>query len=209
MTVRGSQTLLAVALGVAAALILIAGVGLLVLPQRSHIHKINGEVSAEQAQLTTAQAAAASPASSPVKVNAADLFRLSEAMPDTDRMPQILVDLSALARASSVELTSVKPSTEVPLTGYTALPLVIGVTGKYKAVTQFTRRLHDAVRTPSSGRLLVSGRLFIVNQIQLSSSDGRTVSAVINLDAFDYVPVVPVAPGTSTTPTSTTPGGST
>ena len=56
----------------------------------------------------------------------------------------------------------------------------------------------------------MNGRLFDVNQIALTSADGRTVSAALNLDAFDYVPTAPVLPatGAGSTPTPTT-GGST
>ena len=75
------------------------------------------------------------------------------------------------------------------------------VTGKFSAITAFTRRLRDAVQTPG-GRLVVNGRLFDVNQVAMTSPDGRTVSATLNLDAFDYVPapVVPATvPGSSTT----------
>ncbi len=209
MTIKGSQTLIAAALGGVAALILVAGLALLVLPQRSHVHHLDGDVASAQAQLASDQAAAASPVASPVKVDAADLFRLSEAMPDSDRVPQILTDLSALASASSVRLTSVRPAAEVPMQGYSALPLTITITGKYSNVSAFNRRLRDAVVEARSGRLHVGGRLFIVNQIQLSSTDGRTVSANMNLDAFDYVPAPPAPAGTSTTPTSTTAGAST
>jgi hypothetical protein len=203
MTTKNSETMIAIALGAVAALIMVAGLALLVLPQRSHAHRLDGDVTSAQSQLVSARAAAAAPAASPVKVDAADLFRVAEAMPDTDRMPQILTELSALAGESSVQLTSVKPSTAVPMLGYSALPLSINVSGAYANLSAFSRRLHDAVVVSSSGRLRVSGRLFIVNGIQLSSSNGRTVSATMNVDAFDYVPAAPVVPGTSTTPTTT------
>ena len=200
MNLRSSKTLTIIGLGAAGALILIAGLALVVLPQRSHAHRLDVATAAAQEQLVAARAAAAHPAPA-VKVHASDLFRLSEAMPDSDRMPGIVDTLSSLAAASSVSLVSIRPSTPVSLTGYKALPLVAIVTGKFGAVTAFTRRLRDAVQTPG-GRLAVNGRLFDVNQIVMTSADGRTVSATLNLDAFDYVPapVVPAnGPGSSTT----------
>jgi hypothetical protein len=212
MKAQTSPGVIAAALAGVAVLILAAGAFLVVLPQRSHLQRINSSVATEKAQLTEDRAARRTP-SSPVVVDAADLFRLSEAMPSTDRMPEILVDLSTLARQSRVTLTSVRPSADVPLTGYSAIPIAIAVNGKYANVTTFTRRIRDAVQMPH-GKLFVDGRLFVVNQIQLSSSDGRTVAANINLDAFDYVPTPVTAPGTSgaaatTTTTSTTAGGTT
>ena len=129
-------------------------------------------------------------------------------MPDADRMPEILVGLSRIAAASSVQLASVRPAAEVALQGYKALPIVVTVNGKYAAVTAFMHRLRESVRMPHE-HLVVNGRLFIANQIALTSSDGRTITATVSLDAFDYVPLPPAAPvdssGDSTT--TTTSGG--
>ena len=209
MNIRGSQKTFAIALGAAAGVILVAGILLVVLPQRSHVSRLGNDTVAAQAQLSAARAAAAAPKTHEPSVRATDLFRLAEAMPNTDRMPSILVQLSSLAKASSLTITAIKPSTKVPLQGYAALPLTVSVTGKYADLTRFARRLRDAVRA-SNEKLVVNGRLFDVNQIALTSADGRTVSAVLNLDAFDYVPTAPVLPatGAGSTPTPTT-GGST
>ena len=200
MNLRSSKTLTIVGLCAAGALILIAGLVLVVMPQRSHAHRLDTAASAAQEQLAAARVAAAHPTPA-VKVHASDLFRLSEAMPDNDRMPGILNTLSSLAAASSVSLVSIRPAAPVSLAGYKAVPLVAMVTGKFGAITAFARRLRDAVQTPG-GRLVVNGRLFDVNQVAMTSPDGRTVSATLNLDAFDYVPalVVPATvPGSSTT----------
>ena len=203
----GSQTVVSPHSAAVAALILVAGLALLVLPQRSHVHRPQ-RGGGRRAGATCRRAAAARP-SRPVKVDAADLFRLSEAMPDADRMPEILVDLSGSpTRARSASRRSGRRR-RFRLQGYSALPLAVTVTGKYADVTAFIRRLRDAVRRPH-GRLVVNGRLFIVNQIALTSTDGRTVSATLNLDAFDYVPPPAAAGGPSRgSSTTTTAGGST
>jgi hypothetical protein len=207
VNIRASQTVVIAALGALAALILVAGVLLVVEPQRSHEHRLNEAVSAAQAKLDAARAPLATSAPGG-KVDASDLFRLSEAMPDADRMPEILVGLSRLAAASSVQLASVRPAAEVPLQGYTALPIVVTVNGKYAAVTAFMHRLRESVAMPH-GHLVVNGRLFVANQVALTSSDGRTITATVSLDAFDYVPLPPAAPVDSSgasTPTTTSGG---
>ena len=53
--------------------------------------------------------------------------------------------------------------------------MVATVNGKYAAVTAFMHRLRESVEMPH-GHLVVNGRLFIANQVALTSSDGRTVS---------------------------------
>jgi Tfp pilus assembly protein PilO len=198
-----SQKTAAIALGVLAAVILVAGVAFVVMPQRSHESRIDKQTAAAKLQLADIRAAAAV-TTPPVSVRATDLFRLSEAMPDDVRMPAILVQLASLAQASHLEITSIKPSTAVPLSGYSAIPLAVTVTGKYAALTGFARRVRDMV-VSSTRKLVVTGRLLDVNAVALTSADGRTVSATLNLDAFSYVPAAPVPAGTATT----TPGGST
>ncbi len=189
-----------------AALIAAAGFVLVVLPQHSQEQQLATKIQQEQTQLISSKVGQASASPS----QATDLYRLSEAMPSSVEMPGILRDLSRLATASSLTLDSVKPSPVVaPTPAYSVVPLIVVVSGKYAALTGFLQRLRQAVRS-QGGRLQVEGRLFDVDQLQLSSTDGKTVSATLNLDAFAYgtAGVAPAAvsssPTTSTTATTTT-----
>lgn len=209
MTFKSNQAVLVAALVGLALLIAAGGMLVLVLPQRSQVGNLNHQVTAAEATLAAAHA----PMRTSEKPHATDLFRLMEAMPDTDQMPAILTDLSRLAKASSVGIVSVHPSPRILLPlGYSALPLAVVVNGKYPAVTRFLRLLRQAVQVPN-GKLHVTGRLFVANQIALSSANGRTVQASLNLDAFDYgapPPQTATAGGnkTSGSSTTTTTGGS-
>jgi hypothetical protein len=203
VTLRNSQTALIAALVGVAVLIAAAGTFALVLPQRSKANDVKSQLAAEQAALIAARVSVASP----TKVEATDLFRLTEAMPDRDRIPGILIGLSRLAKQSSVTVKSFRPSPRIQLNGYSALPIAVVVHGQYAGVTAFLRNLRKAVQTPH-GTLDVTGRLFIANQLQLTSTDGRTVDATLNLDAFDYVAAPPVSatagPATGATTASST-----
>lgn len=184
-----------------AGLIGAAGLLLLILPQRSKDQQLATQIQEAQTQLISSKAghAAASPA------QAADLYRLTEAMPNAVEMPGILRDLARLSAASGLTLDSVKPSPVVaPAPAYAVVPLVIVVSGKYAALTSFFQRLQQAVRT-ESGKLQVAGRLFDVDQLALTSTDGRTVSATLNIDAFVYgtSAVAPTAVSSTATTTST------
>ena len=108
MNLRSSKALTIVGLCAVGGLILIAGLALVVLPQRSHAHRLDVAAAAAQEQAAAARVAAAHPTPA-VKARATDLFRLSEAMPDSDRMPGIVDGLSSLAAASSVTLVSILP----------------------------------------------------------------------------------------------------
>jgi hypothetical protein len=188
VTLRNSQTALVAALAALALLIAGAGVFTLVLPQRSKANELKSQLASAESALVAARVSSTSAAA----VDATDLFRLTEAMPDRDQMPGILIGLSRIATESSVTLTAVRPAPRIQLTGYSALPIVIVAQGRYAGVTAFLRKLRMEVQT-SHNRLSVTGRLFVANQIQLVTTDGRTVSATINLDAFEYVAAPPVS----------------
>ncbi len=204
MTLRNPQTALAAALGVLALLIGVAGVFVVVLPQRSQAGSLRQQLNSADAALAAARTP--QPTSHSPSERAADLFRLMEAMPSNNEMPGILLDLQALARLSSVSVTSVKPGTVIPLaSGDSALPIVVDVTGSFAGVTSFLRLMREAVQDGNS-HLAVSGRLLVTNTVQLSSADGKVVQAALNLDAFDYS--APLAlPATVSGPATTTSAG--
>jgi hypothetical protein len=183
----------------------------LVAPQKSKAQQLDSQLQAAQAQLVASHKKVVTKPRKVAKrqsVQAADIFRLSKAMPDSNDMPGILVDLSRLAQASSITVQSVTPAAQVPLaTGYAALPLSVVVSGKFDEVASFLKRLREQAALGKNDHPLVQGRLFVTNGVDLTSSDGRTVSATLSLDAFVYgagIPVVPAVGATGASGTTTT-----
>ena len=179
----------------------------LVAPQKSKAVALEGAVQAAQSSLFVAQHNRHHPVPKPKPpaVEAADIFRLTEAMPDSEDVPGILLSLMRLAQASSVQLQSVQPAatgTVTPL-GYTAYPVTVTVQGKFMQVAGFLQRLRDAAIV-SRGRLKVTSRLYVPSQISLNSPDGVSVSASVSLNAFSYGTAPPPPAPTSTSATSTT-----
>jgi hypothetical protein len=149
------------------------------------------------------------------KVQLADLFDLTRAMPDQTQMADILVVLGRVAANSNVEFDSISPTAAVPLAGYEAVPMSIQVQGRFYDLMEFLYELRHLVdvRADKSGaaKLYATGRLFTVNKIvitlqQTSDPNKPELSATINLDAFQYG-LGTGAPG-ATTP-SATPGATT
>jgi Tfp pilus assembly protein PilO len=201
----GTRQLLLIGLPVAGLLLGLAGYLALVSPQKSKAARLSAAIG----QVQTALYAAHAPRTKPVPVQAADIFRLVKAMPDTPDMPSLLVDLSRLARESGVNLQSVKPSALTPLVqGYAVLPVTVTVAGTFASVNAFLARMRAQVT--AGRRLHVSGRLLLANELSLSSS-GKTLTATLSLDAYVYgIGAPPPAPPTTTGATTTTPqGGST
>ena len=176
------------------------GYFLLVAPQKARSHRAVTQLGTLEAQLLALQQKPPKHAS----VQAVDLFRLVKAMPDTNDMPGILRDLSRLARSSKVTIQTVTPAGQVPLAlGYGALPVTIGVEGKFSNISSFLGKLRGQVRLGEK-KLYVTGRLLVPNQIQLTSKDGSTVTATLSLDAFVYGVAPPTPPPSATDTTTTT-----
>ena len=182
----------------------------LLAPQKSQAQQLESQLQTAQAQLVASKqkpaktpkpAEAAAP--KPQSVQAADIFRLMKAMPDTEDVPGALFTLSQIAQASKVLVVSVTPTAVVPLAqGYSALPVVVDLTGKFSQIAAFLQGLRQQALVGKNGRVSVEGRLFVANNVNITSSDGRTVSATLNLDAFIYSGGTPAA-GAPTTTTTT------
>jgi Pilus assembly protein, PilO len=180
----------------------IAGYFALVSPQKARMHRASAQLQTLQAQLLAEQRKPPKQASP----QAVDLFRLVKAMPDTNDMPGILRDLDRLARESNVAIQTVTPGAQVPLaSGYGALPLTVALEGTFGDLSAFLTRLREQVRVGTKD-LYVAGRLLVPNQVQMSSKDGKKLTATLSLDAFVYgvAPPVPATTNTSTTTTTTT-----
>ncbi len=199
------QQLLAVGLATFGLMLGLGSYMILVAPLKSKAVALAGAVDAAQSSLFVLQHHPHHTVRpKPPAVEAADLFRLTKAMPDSEDVPGILLSLMRLAKASSLELLSVQPtaSAATPM-GYSAVPVSISLHGKFADVASFLQRLRDSV-VVTHDHLEVTNRLFVPSQISLSSADGLTVDASISLDAFVYGVAVPAATATSTSATSTT-----
>ncbi len=189
----------------ALALVLVAGWFLLVAPKRDEAAALEQDVAAKQVELAAKKAALASP-SAAVKVRASDLYRLTKALPDTNDMPAILLDVNRLAAQNDLTFSSITPQPGVLGTGSVSLPIVVTVQGRFSAVSRFLRDVRTLVRVRDGGLLDARGRTYSVSQVDLGAPDKVTfpvVKATVTLNAYAFAaPPPPVAtdPSTSTTP---------
>ena len=193
------------ALGVAA-----AGWFLLVSPQRARAAELDeriatAEQSLEQHRLATLRAGSVE------KVEVADLFRLSKAMPDRADMSGVLLELNRIAADTGITFESISPQTAVPISGYQAVPITLTFDGNFYNLSDFLYRLRTLVHV-EDGRLAASGRLFAIDTLDFAESpEGfpRIVASLV-VDAFVYgtgapATATPTATTTTTTATATTP----
>jgi hypothetical protein len=207
-----------VLVGVVAILILIAGLFVLVLPQKSKASHLAKDIEATQAQITQARALAEQKPAQPIRY--ADLFKLVKAMPDRMDMTGIILQLQQTATDSAIEFDSIQPSTPQSGSGYMKVPIQLAFNGNYYALTDFLYRLRNLV-TVRGGALSATGRLFSVDTLDVTA--GATgvpqISALPTVNAYVYgttldvpgaqpAPVTPPSTSTDTTGTTSTDTGS-
>jgi len=158
------------------------------------------------------------------KVQLADLFDLTRAMPDQLQIADVLVVLGRLADNSGVTFQSITPAPVVPLAGYQAKPMQVVLQGRFYDLMEFLYELRHLVdvRANQHGvtKLYATGRLFAINKINIEllrqgDPNKPELTATIDLDAFVYgapaplpgaAPVTTGTTGTTTTSTTTTSG---
>ena len=166
------------------------------------------QITDDLAQLAAARGAGAAAAAQTIKV--ADVYRLAKAMPSVTDMPDVLIELDQTARAAGVDLQNLSPGAPaVGTSGYSMLPITLTVAGNFYTVTDLLYRLRNLVYV-RSGALEANGRLFSVNSVTLSPSNGKSIAATISVDTYIYgaaLAAVPssTTPATTTTTTTTTP----
>jgi hypothetical protein len=191
-------------------LLLMLGWFMLISPQRATADSIRLSTSAAEAQIVQAKQVQATPPPAAVQqpeIKTADIYSLANAMPSTIDMPDLLLELNQLARASGVTVDTISPGQPTPLTGYSVVPISVGLSGDFYSVTDMLYRLRTLVAV-RHGDLQTSGRLFSVDSISLSPGGlGAGLTAQVALNAYLYggtPPVAPVAPAATSTDTTST-----
>jgi Pilus assembly protein, PilO len=195
----------AVAAIVGGDLVLLAlGWFILVGPQRSTAQSIARSADATEVQVQQAKAPAVSnPFVQPKQpeIRTAYLYKLSKAMPMSQDMPNLLLELNQVVRSSGVQLTSISPAAP-DATGTSSITLAVG--GDFYSLTDLLYRLRSLVAV-HNGSLDVAGRLFSIKSVGLTPTGaGRQLNASIQLNAFTFGPgtLSPTA-GVAATPTDT------
>jgi type IV pilus assembly protein PilO len=139
------------------------------------------------------------------KIRIADIYRLAKAMPTEEDMPDLVLELSQLARDSGIRFDSISPQPAVPIGSYTVLPISVTFNGTFYDLADLLYRLRSLVDV-HGGRLDATGRLFTVDSLSFGESPLKfpRIQATLVIDAFIYGSGG-AAPATSTpTPATTT-----
>ena len=186
--------------------IALAGWFLAISPQRSRAVDLDKQIVAVEAEVTAARAAQMEAANfQPIK--AADLFRLSKAMPADSDMSGVLLELSRVAGETGIVFESITPGATAPAGAFRVQPIDVVFSGDFYSLSDFLYRLRNLVAV-QKGRLIANGRLFAVDKLQFVEGDGGfpAIKALLTVSAFLYGtgPVAGAAPAAAPLATDTT-----
>lgn len=193
-------------------LVLLLGWFMLIGPQRAQAKEIASSTAATEAQIAEASRPIA-PAQPSVQqkqpdIRTADLYSLAKAMPSGEDTPDLLLELSLLARQSGVTLNSIAPSAPTTAGTYDVVPIALVAKGDFYSLTDYLYRLRTLVGV-RDGALQTAGRLYSIGSISITGGSTETVhTANLSISAYQWTgaaaATVPTAPAAAPTDTSTT-----
>lgn len=169
-------------------LLLVTAVGyfLLISPQRSKSAELAQEAQSVETQIQArridnAQARNVEP------IRVADLFRVTKAMPPTDDMPGMILELNRIARQTGIRFESITPQEAADAGGYLRRPIDLVFDGNFYELSDFLFRLRSLVRV-RGGQLEATGRLFTVNSLNFVESQRSfpRIKATLNVNAYVF-----------------------
>ena len=216
VTRRKLSPIAAAGIGVGIAVILAAaGWFLLVSPQRSHAAELDVEIAAIEDQISAARVAKLQ-ADDLQPIRAADLFRLSKAMPSDIDISGVLLELSRIAKETGITFKSIVPGATASLTSFRVQPIELTFEGDFYSLSDFLYRVRSLVGV-NSGRLNAKGRLFTIDKLAFTEGDDGfpQVAAALTVSAYLYgsgpisgapaaPPATPTPPAPATTDTTAT-----
>jgi Tfp pilus assembly protein PilO len=198
-----SPRTLSVLIALASLLVVVAGVYLLVLPQRHKADRLENQTEQTQQAIEEARLAAQPQHVQPIHV--ANLFKLVKAIPDTPDMPGIVLQLNQTARDAGIEFDSITLGALAP--GATQVPIQLQFNGNFYDLEDFLFRLRNLVAV-RDGALQATGRLFSVQSIAFTQGQNGfpSIGARLDLSAYVYAstPALGAAPAPAATSTDTT-----
>jgi hypothetical protein len=200
----------AAAIGVGIAVVLAAaGWFLLVSPQRARAAELDKEIAAVETQISAARSAQLQ-ADDLEPIRAADLFRLTKAMPSDVDISGVLLELSRIARETGITFKSIIPGATGAAASFRVQPIELTFEGDFYSLSDFLYRVRTLVGV-NRGRLNAKGRLFTIDKLAFTEGDDGfpQVAAALTVSAYLYgngptagaasAPPATTAPSTTTT----------
>ena len=182
----------------------VGGYFLLVQPLKNKSSSLTKEIAAKTQEISdkksqSQQAAGLS------KILVADYIKLKTAMPDDPQVPDLYLQLDAIARDTGVSFNGITPSIVVDASTYQVFPFALSFEGNFLRLSDFLRRLQSLVLV-ENGKLVARGRLFTIDQVFFNQGPlgFPDITAKVQVNAFAYGHPIVVATAGDTTTTGDT-----
>jgi Tfp pilus assembly protein PilO len=176
------QVLLVVALLVTA----ILGYFVLISPKRSAAAEMEQQIQAANEQIQERKAGSTVAAPS---LEITEMFQLTRAMPRESRIPDVILELTLLARASGVSIESIGAQPAVERDGYRTIPIAVTARGTFFGLSSFLAAIRKLVQM-DHGRIRAAGRLLTIDSVSYARSGERFpgIRATLAMSALTYQP---------------------
>jgi len=189
--------------GVVAVVLIVAWYFLLFSPKQSEKSDLETQIDTQRTTLATAQQEVVRLESykKTAPQSRAEIVRLGKALPQTEGIPSLIIELTRTADASGVDLTTITRGTTTPGTPYGVQSVSIQVVGRFFDVEDFVYRLENYVAFRNAN-FRATGRLLELANLNMqagSTSDGSvppvTTSIVLNAYLWALPAAAPAAGG--------------
>ena len=205
-------------IGIIVAGVLVFGLAawfLVVHPQSGKVANLKKQAQDVQEKIDAYNQQVATARSAP-KIEVADVYRLAKAMPTKTDMPDLVLELSQLARDTGISFDSISPQPVAAVGSYSVMPISVTFNGNFYNLADFLYRLRSLV-TVHGGRLDATRRLFSVDTLAFNEAEQKFpyITANLTIDAFvlgsaqTAAAVTPPSGSTTTSTTTTTTTSST
>ena len=169
VTRRKVSPVVAAGIGVGIALILAAAGWFLLVTPAFPRAELDVEIAAIEDQINAARVAKLQ-ADDLQPIRAADLFRLSKAMPSDIDISGVLLELSRIAKETGITFKSIVPGATASVTSFRVQPIELTFEGDFYSLSDFLYRVRGLVGV-NSGRLNAKGRLFTIDKLAFTEGD--------------------------------------
>ena len=169
-------------------LLVVAALGYFVLisPKRSAAAELSARITATESEIQARRIAQReTPTAEPIR--AADLFRVTKAMPNKYDMPGVLLELNRIARETGIRFESITPQDGTDAGGYLRQPIDLVFEGNFYELSDFLYRVRTLVSV-HNGELRATGRLFTVRSLSFVEGERAfpQIKATLGVDAYVY-----------------------
>jgi hypothetical protein len=182
---------------VVVALLVVGALGYFVVisPKRSASADLAVQIEATETEIQNRRLAGRS-ASKAEPIRAADLFRVTKAMPGKPDMPGVLLELNRIARDTGIRFESITPGDSADAGGYMRQPIDVIFEGSFYELSDFLYRVRTLVSV-NNGRLRATGRLFTVRTLSFVKAEQGfpQIRATLGVDAYVYGTGAATPPG--------------